>query len=42
MTFFKYLFYNYYKFLPRLGIIMVGMDAIRMIVFPFYCISSGA
>jgi len=35
MTFFKYLFYNYYKFLPRLGIIMVGMDAIWMIVFPF-------
>lgn len=35
MTFFKYLFYNYYKFLPRLGIIMVGMDTIRMIVFPF-------
>ena len=35
MTFFKYLFYNYYKFLPRLGMIMVGMDAIWMIVFPF-------
>lgn len=35
MTFFKYLFYKYYKFLPRLGMIMVGMDAIWMIVFPF-------